>query len=81
MAKYEYPPSHYIQSYAPFDETSHFVVVGKAEFDEVTVDCEFEVVYTHNCEIIVILYFSQQTVWQLFWHKTPSAASNHPVLF
>ena len=49
-----------------FDETSHFVVTGTAEFQELTVDCEFEVVYTHNCEIIIALYVERDTSLELF---------------
>lgn len=69
MVMYEYPPSRHMQSFAPFDQDSHYFASGQAEFDELKVECDFEVIYTHNCEPIVALYLKSKDAMELFWRK------------
>lgn len=74
--KYEYPPSHQMLNHSPLERNSHFFAKGKADFGDLKVDCEFEVAYSHNCEIIVILYLELKNYLSLYWEKSDSADSN-----
>ncbi len=47
MSGYEYPPSYHILNHSPFEKESHFFARGEADFRDIQVNCEFEIVYTH----------------------------------
>jgi len=70
MANYEYPPSQHILKYGPINPSSHFFAKGSAIFESgQTVDCEFEVAYTHEGRIIVALYLDTRDIFDTFGTK------------
>src|SRR5258708_7568723 len=57
MYGYDYPPSKHILAFGPLQEESHFYGTGFAEFEIGSLECEFEIAYTHDCRIVIICYF------------------------
>src|SRR5260221_6513423 len=70
MYGYEYPPSKQIQEYGPLAQGSHFYAEGKVEFlDHRAIDCSFEVGYSQDCKIAIVLYLPFDTMMSIFGTK------------
>lgn len=74
MGSYEYPPSSHLLNHGPIEPKSHFFVQGVAHFDDSDVDCEFEVAYTQNCHIMIILYIKFEQFQDLYMTKSVNGA-------